>query len=401
MKPFVHLCFFSLIFAFQSVQANILGFLIEKTFFRTRESKEKFYLSLAKNGDSEAQFRLFNLYESEYKNPEDGKKAAHWLNQAARHHHARAQFLLGLMHYQEGLENVFTARHIKHDLKEAAHWLRRASELNEPNAQTLMIYLNADKKEHFDDLTNEEIFTWLHSAASKDHLYAQYLQGVAEIASAESIEQVQQGLVWLHLSSQKGMMAAKIILGTTYIEGRITLPDGLIIEDAEFSPDLELAEKEFEGLVSLGLIPYEVVGFDPINHGVFYRSFPVGELLAKNDVPPNFKNTWTYYEQMALRGDDIAKYMMAVFYYSFFKDTISMAKAYAWLNSIDQSGLEAIGDFQTQRKAADLLEEISLDISEKEVAEALDFQKKIEKEQAQRLKLNSTPEDTCKNQFGG
>lgn len=85
---------------------------------------------LAEAGNSEAQFRLGNLYRNGRGVDKDFSKAVSWYRKAAISEHDRAQNYLAI--------NLELGRGVTQDLKEAAIWYQRAAKQGNPDAQYWM-----------------------------------------------------------------------------------------------------------------------------------------------------------------------------------------------------------------------------------------------------------------------
>ncbi len=91
-------------------------------------------LKLAKQGDTNAQFDVGDLYSRGIEVEQDYSQAVYWWEKAALQEHAGAQTMLGFLYY--------SGDGVPKDIEKAKYWLRKAIENGESTAMELWGWLN-------------------------------------------------------------------------------------------------------------------------------------------------------------------------------------------------------------------------------------------------------------------
>jgi hypothetical protein len=130
--------------------------------FAEKDSGKSFeeYLSLAKQGDAEAQLHLGNMYKKGKGVPKDYKEAVRWYRKAAEQGEAVAQYKLGEMYYSGyGVP--------EYDLKEAVRWYRKAAEQGYVRTQYTLGVMYRDGEGVPKDLVAS--YAWLNISAAQGY----------------------------------------------------------------------------------------------------------------------------------------------------------------------------------------------------------------------------------------
>jgi TPR repeat protein len=98
----------------------------------------KEFSTLAESGDTEAQYKLANMYSNGEGILRDRQKATKWYLKAAKQGYSEAQYGLGVMHIKGSHDFL-------KDYKEAAKWYQKSAKQGHPEAQYGLgfIYINS------------------------------------------------------------------------------------------------------------------------------------------------------------------------------------------------------------------------------------------------------------------
>ena len=132
--------------------------------FAEKDSGKSFeeYLSLAKQGDAEAQLHLGNMYKKGKGVPKDYKEAVRWYRKAAEQGEAHAQMKLGYM-YRMG----YDGEGVPQNYKEAVRWYRKAAEQGYVRTQYTLGVMYRDGEGVPKDLVAS--YAWLNISAAQGY----------------------------------------------------------------------------------------------------------------------------------------------------------------------------------------------------------------------------------------
>ena len=130
--------------------------------------------ALAKQGDSESQYKLGLMYQDGDEIPEDTAEAAKWFQLAAEQSFALAQFKMGIMH--------FTGSGVPQDDAEAVRWLRLAAEQDLGPAQISLSSMYRKGRGVPQD--DDEAAKWLQSGFKLIHAKYQELVAAGKLNEA-------------------------------------------------------------------------------------------------------------------------------------------------------------------------------------------------------------------------
>jgi hypothetical protein len=168
--------------------------------FAEKDSGKSFeeYLSLAKQGDAEAQLHLGNMYKKGKGVPKDYKEAVRWYRKAAEQGEAVAQYKLGEMYYSGyGVP--------EYDLKEAVRWYRKAAEQGEAHAQMELGYMYRMGYDGEGVPQNyKEAVRWYRKAAEQGYVRTQYTLGVMYRDGEGVPKDLVASYAWLNISAAQG-----------------------------------------------------------------------------------------------------------------------------------------------------------------------------------------------------
>jgi len=140
-----------------------------------------YLLPLAETGNSEAQFRIGNLYRNGYGFNKDFTQAVDWYRKAAISGHAKAQTYFAM--------NLELGRGITKDLDEASKWYRRSANQGDPDAQHWMATASLTGNGLKRDL--EASYLWHILALEQDPECGRLLYGLDEVSDQLTLQQIQ------------------------------------------------------------------------------------------------------------------------------------------------------------------------------------------------------------------
>lgn len=200
----------------------------------------KWILKAAKNGYTEAEAMVGQLYLAGNSLPEDIGKAIKYLNRAAQKGHAEAQYVLACCYLND--DNP------QYSVNEGEHWLALAAEQGNADAQYLLgcHYLDEDNSRYS---VNKGEY-WLTSAANQGNADAQYLLGCRYLDDGNPQYSVENGEHWLTLAAEQGNAEAQYMLGCWYFNDE---NPHFSIDKAEHWLDLAANQNSPEAQCLLGI----------------------------------------------------------------------------------------------------------------------------------------------------
>jgi TPR repeat protein len=153
------------------------------------------FISLAEQGDVNAQWVLGFMYLNGEGIPQNYKQAAYWLTKAAEQGLALAQTNLGLM-YAKGGEGV------PQDHKKALEWLTKAAEQEFALAQFNLGFMYDSGKGVSQD--DKKALDWYKKAALKGLAEAQTNLGVMYAADHSTVQDYAIAYSWFNLAALQG-----------------------------------------------------------------------------------------------------------------------------------------------------------------------------------------------------
>ena len=189
---------------------------------------------IAKRGDGEAQFVLATLLESTLGNaPPEPAKAIHWLNEAAKKDHAKAQLRLGMHH--------LSGQHINRDAKSAFHWLSKAANQGVATAQfnLALMYEKGDGTA----ANVPQALRWFESAANLGDVNAQHNLGIKYLVGQHVKPHFHKGLDLLTQAGAAGSSDSQVLLSRVYQFGYDGQADTTTDYDTHIAIDLERSKK--------------------------------------------------------------------------------------------------------------------------------------------------------------
>lgn len=157
------------------------------------------WLSLAEQGDPDAQYHLSGLYDAGLGVMKDYNQRLIWITKAAEQGHAQAQYALAFI-YERG-ENV------KKDDKQALKWFTKAAIQGYSNAQLNLGYNYANGKGVKKD--DQQAFAWYSKAAKQGVTAAQYIIGSMYANGVGVKKDDNQAFAWYTKAAAKNHVRAK------------------------------------------------------------------------------------------------------------------------------------------------------------------------------------------------
>lgn len=179
------------------IDKNVIYAIVEKTKFNNEEIKEdidtivtesEFYIPLAENGDSEAQFNLYLLYNlGKGGVSKDLSQAFYWCEKSAKQGHSKAQFYLGGI-YLNGFGTLI-------DKNKAFYWMTKSAKEGNRSAQYLLAGMYWKGEGTLKD-TNQT-FYWYKKSAEQGEPNAQYQLGICFYYGQGTLENKRQSSYWI------------------------------------------------------------------------------------------------------------------------------------------------------------------------------------------------------------
>lgn len=169
------------------------------------------WLSLAKQGDAQAQYHLGKLFAKGQGVPENDAKALEWFRKSATQGYADAQLILGVM-YLTGAEGLSKNSGL------AVEWFYKAAQQGSARAQFLlgnMFLLGRGVPKNIDAGV-----TWLQNAAEQNNPKAMLVLAKLSEAGVGLPKDLSQAAHWYQQSAQQGVAKAQYALGELYLDGR-------------------------------------------------------------------------------------------------------------------------------------------------------------------------------------
>ena len=217
-----------------------------------QEVQANAYRASAERGDSDAQYKLGDLYARGHSVPRDDAQAVFWWHKAAEQGHADAQY---------NLANMFLAgRGVAQSDSLAVQWVRRAAEQGHADAEYGLAEMYAGGRGVAHD--DAQAVQWLRRAADKGNAAAQDGLGIFYALGRGTSQDDAAAVEWLRKSAEQGYADAENNLGMMYQLGR-ALPkdDALALQWFQRAAEHGHAAAQF-------------------NVGQIYEK---GEVVAKND----------------------------------------------------------------------------------------------------------------------
>lgn len=165
------------------------------------EESESLYKSLARSGNAQAQYRLYELHRYSYGIKGNPGTAFEWLHKAAVNNHSAAQFELSVLYKNEGIVD-------KADL-----WLKKSVENEYPLA------LNDLGVKLYKEKNYKVACIFFEKAAQKGVSSAQYNFAIQIIHDRCEVGNRKKAFHWLLEASKQGNSQAQYDLAIMYEEG--------------------------------------------------------------------------------------------------------------------------------------------------------------------------------------
>jgi len=178
------------------------------------------YKSSAQKGENK-EVTPFDAFSTEsqyelgliYLHAKDLEKTVYWTEQAAKRHHAKAQYLLATLYaHGEGAPQNF---------KKAVYWATKSADSGFVYAQALLASYYKEGAVAERDLTKSIV--WLQKAANSDHPESQFLLGVASALGDGVPKNNEKALYWYNRSAENGYVKALTALSLIYDGGGLDL----------------------------------------------------------------------------------------------------------------------------------------------------------------------------------
>ena len=166
-------------------------------------------LSMAEQGDVDAQAYLGLMYAEGKGVPEDDAEAVKWFLKAAEQGNAYAQYNLGFM-YAEG-------EGVPEDDAEAVKWYRKAAEQGNVDAQHKLGFIYAKGEGVPKD--DAEAVKWFRKAAEQDYPWAQAYLGFMYAEGKGVPENDAAAVKWYRKAAEQGDASGQFNLGLMYANG--------------------------------------------------------------------------------------------------------------------------------------------------------------------------------------
>jgi TPR repeat protein len=171
--------------------------------------------SRAEEGETDAQFRLGDAYNTGEGVSKDDVEAVRWYRKAAEQGHAKSQNELGFC-YRDGVG-------VSKDLSEAFQWFRKAAEQGLAEAQNELGFCYHEGEGVPQD--DVEAVKWFRKAAEQGHAMAQNTLG-AHYQRGEGVPQDDvEAVKWYRKAAEQGDATAQDNLGHCYHRGEGVLQD--------------------------------------------------------------------------------------------------------------------------------------------------------------------------------
>lgn len=132
-----------------------LAVFILRIWFDSKKKDKKDYLSLARGGNVDAQFRLAKMYDKGIDITKNEAEAAKWYRKAAEKGHAEAQLNLAeMLEFGTGVSK---------NVQEAVEWYRKSAKLGHADAQYILANMYAEGRGVEKD--KAEAIKWYQKAA--------------------------------------------------------------------------------------------------------------------------------------------------------------------------------------------------------------------------------------------
>lgn len=146
---------------------------------------------MAEKGDAESQYALGLQCLYDVEKPANYKEAEKWFRMAAKQGHSEAQFSLGELY-------LFGGEGVKTDCKEAIFWLKQSAATAHPSHQFRLGYA------YFCDGNYYEAEKWIRSAAEQGERYAQASMGALYLHGIGVIKDEEEAIKWFRRAAKQG-----------------------------------------------------------------------------------------------------------------------------------------------------------------------------------------------------
>lgn len=168
------------------------------------------FISAAKRGDADAQYRIGSCYHTGADVEKDEKKAVYWWGKAAKKGHAISQGLLGNA-YDGG-------KGVKQDSSKAVYWFSKAAEQGLALAQTsLALHYILGRGVQKDRVKSAY---WFRKAAEQGYAEGQYWLGVCYSNGWGVSKDEIQAFNWYRNAAEQGHANAQMCVGYLYAYGK-------------------------------------------------------------------------------------------------------------------------------------------------------------------------------------
>ena len=243
------------------------------------------YKQAAENGDTNAQFKIGEMYAEGKGVFQDYRQSVKWLTKAAEQGHAEAQVILGTMYFKGlGVEQNF---------QKAFEWCEKSAKQSYPPAQSSLGRMYAEGKVVTQDY--KQAVEWFAKAAEQGHPEGQDLLGGMYFKGLGIKQNFQESFKWCEKSAKQGFPPAQFHLGEIYAGGKAVTD----VELSEFRAN-ELAVKWFTKSAEQGYVEAQVA------LGVMY--------FKGSGVIQNTQTAIMWYTKAAERGFPPAQFHLGMMY---------------------------------------------------------------------------------------
>ena len=171
-------------------------------------------LSLAQQGDLEAQYKVGFMYYDRYNTPDDLDKALQFFRLAAEQGHIQAQYELATMLLYE----KYTS-----SIQESIYWYTLAAEQGHIPAMSELAWIYQSGT--FTPQSDEKAIYWYQALADEKVSAGQLNLGIMYLEGRFVQQDIEQALFWLNQAAQQKDPEAMLQLGFIYAKGVGIKPD--------------------------------------------------------------------------------------------------------------------------------------------------------------------------------
>ncbi|KAF9900244.1 hypothetical protein EC991_007697 [Linnemannia zychae] len=185
----------------------------------------------ASQGNADAQFTLGNRYRDGREVYRDRRAAMDWFLKAAEHDHEKAQFMIGVLYFQEKTfeqllylyrdddESTHSDKGIPQDDMKALEWFLKAANQGLADAQFGVVAVTIAIHKNPDPETISTILDWCGKAANQNHGAAQTYMGFFNMRGFGILKDGYRASVWFLKAIGRAAGLAEFGLGCLYEEG--------------------------------------------------------------------------------------------------------------------------------------------------------------------------------------